>query len=99
MRPAKAAPRGRNPAAPAPNSGALLTAPPESLRMTRAPLFCSLFLLAAFLGMHGASAQGAPAPPKLRLDDTARPTSYEVELTVLPDRDTFSGTVSIALEL
>ncbi|HTD53396.1 MAG TPA: M1 family metallopeptidase, partial [Thermoanaerobaculia bacterium] len=44
--------------------------------------------------------QPAPAlPPKLRLPATARPLRYEVDLTVAPERDTFSGTIDIDLEL
>jgi cytosol alanyl aminopeptidase len=41
----------------------------------------------------------APAPPALRLPDQARPTSYDVDLTLDPARQDFSGRISIALEL
>jgi cytosol alanyl aminopeptidase len=41
----------------------------------------------------------APTAPKLRLPATARPLRYEVDLTVAPAKDTFSGTIDIDLEL
>jgi len=43
-------------------------------------------------------AQEAPAPPKLRLPaDVASPERYRAELTVVPDQDTFNGTIEIDL--
>ncbi|HEV2687540.1 MAG TPA: M1 family metallopeptidase [Bryobacteraceae bacterium] len=50
-----------------------------------------------FLG----SALAAPTldPPKLRLPDTVRPTRYAVDLTIIPDRDTFHGAVDISLNI
>src|SRR3989442_15384866 len=32
-------------------------------------------------------------PPKLRLPDTARPVRYAVELTIIPEEDTFTGAI------
>jgi len=46
-----------------------------------------------------ASAASAPVPPKLRLPATARPTAYEVDLTIIPEKETFSGAIDIDLEL
>jgi alanyl aminopeptidase len=49
---------------------------------------------------NSSAPQPAPAsPPKLRLPATARPLRYEVDLAVAPERDTFSGTIDIDLEL
>ena len=46
-------------------------------------------------------AMAAPSvdPPKLRLPDTVRPSHYAVDLTVVPDRDTFRGAVDIELDI
>jgi alanyl aminopeptidase len=38
-------------------------------------------------------------PPKLRLDGSARPLRYAVDLTIVPDRDTFHGAADIALDI
>ena len=38
-------------------------------------------------------------PPKLRLDRSAAPSSYAVDLTIVPDRDTFQATADISLEI
>ena len=38
-------------------------------------------------------------PPKLRLPDTVRPSHYAVDLTLVPDRDTFRGAVDIELDI
>ena len=49
----------------------------------------------------GAPAQTAksPAPPKLRLPaDAVAPTRYAVDLTLVPDQDTFTGAVDIQLD-
>ncbi len=41
----------------------------------------------------------APTPPKLRLpSDVATPVWYRAELTVIPDQDTFTGTIEIDLQ-
>ena len=57
-------------------------------------------LLLALLVVQGAGpALAEPAPPALRLPGEARPTRYEVDLTVDPTRTTFEGEVRIALTL
>ena len=38
-------------------------------------------------------------PPKLRLPDTVQPIRYAVDLTVIPDRDTFQGAVAITIDI
>ncbi len=38
-------------------------------------------------------------PPKLRLDGSAQPTRYAVDLTIVPDRDTFRGSVDISIDV
>ena len=40
-----------------------------------------------------------PSPPQFRLGDDARPLRYAVELVVVPEHDTFSGSVTIELKL
>jgi aminopeptidase N len=40
-----------------------------------------------------------PAPPLLRLPATARPLRYDLDLTIVPSRETFAGTVSIDLQI
>jgi alanyl aminopeptidase len=47
------------------------------------------------------SACAAPSlePPKLRLDGSAQPSSYAVDLTIVPDRDTFHGSVDISVDI
>jgi cytosol alanyl aminopeptidase len=55
------------------------------------------FLLALAFAAHAAS--DASPVPKLRLGHEARPLAYAAELRVLPDQDTFSGEVTIDLEL
>jgi alanyl aminopeptidase len=46
-------------------------------------------------------AQAAPTveAPKLRLGDGVRPSRYAVDLTIVPDRDTFRGVVDINVEI
>jgi len=39
-----------------------------------------------------------PQPPAVRLDGNIQPTGYSIELAITPDRDTFSGTVDIAIK-
>jgi cytosol alanyl aminopeptidase len=52
----------------------------------------------AMLGVARTWADDSPPPPKLRLPaDVVAPVRYRVELTVIPDQDTFSGTVEIDL--
>ncbi len=38
-------------------------------------------------------------PPKLRLDGSAAPLRYAIDLTIVPDRDTFQATADISLEV
>jgi alanyl aminopeptidase len=38
-------------------------------------------------------------PPKLRLDGSAQPSRYAVDLTIVPERDTFHGSVDISLDV
>jgi alanyl aminopeptidase len=38
-------------------------------------------------------------PPKLRLGDAARPSRYAVDLTIVPDQDTFRGVVDITIAM
>jgi alanyl aminopeptidase len=47
------------------------------------------------------AAAAAPAldPPKLRLSDNVQPVRYAVDLTVVPDRDTFRGAVDIDIDI
>ncbi|HTC88148.1 MAG TPA: M1 family aminopeptidase [Bryobacteraceae bacterium] len=46
-------------------------------------------------------ATAAPSldPPKLRLDGSVRPTRYTADLTIVPDRDTFHGSVDISIDV
>lgn len=38
-------------------------------------------------------------PPKLRLPDNVQPVRYAVDLTIIPDRDTFQGAVDITIDV
>src|ERR1035438_6484022 len=38
-------------------------------------------------------------PPKLRLGDDVRPVRYRLDLTVIPQQDTFTGTIEIDLQV
>ncbi|MCG8418401.1 MAG: M1 family metallopeptidase [Proteobacteria bacterium] len=40
-----------------------------------------------------------PRPPGLRLNDTARPLGYQIDLTLLPQKEDFRGEVEIELEV
>ena len=44
---------------------------------------------------------GTPSlePPKLRLDGSVQPLRYAVDLTIVPDRDTFHGSVDIDVDV
>src|ERR1017187_9165106 len=55
------------------------------------PKPCLAFLLLA--------ACAAAEPPKLRLGDDVRPVSYRLDLTVIPQQDTFTGTIEIDLQV
>ena len=39
------------------------------------------------------------AAPQLRLDNSARPIRYTLDLTLIPEQDDFSGKIDIALQL
>src|SRR6185437_15355312 len=41
----------------------------------------------------------AASPPKLRLDDAARPTKYAARITVTPAEPTFKGSIDIDLKI
>ena len=43
------------------------------------------------------AAATSPTPPTLRLGDSARPTRYAAELTVVPDQEQFQGSIDIEL--
>lgn len=61
-----------------------------------AALVVAFFLVE--LGVARAWADDSPPPPKLRLPaDEATPVRYRLDLTAIPDQDTFTGTVEIDL--
>jgi cytosol alanyl aminopeptidase len=57
------------------------------------------FSLATVLLAFSVFAAPSTDPPKLRLPDAARPTRYAVDLTILPDKDTFRGAVDISMDV
>ncbi|HSP95534.1 MAG TPA: M1 family metallopeptidase [Thermoanaerobaculia bacterium] len=64
----------------------------------------ALILLALLIPLPAGAAtarrgDAAETPPKLQLPRTARPIRYAIDLTLIPSRDTFSGTADIDLEL
>ena len=46
-----------------------------------------------------ASLTSAAEPPKLRLGDDVRPVRYRLDLTLIPQQDTFSGAVEIDIDI
>jgi aminopeptidase N len=40
-----------------------------------------------------------PTPPTLRLPATAKPLRYDLDLTIVPSRETFTGTVGVDLQI
>jgi hypothetical protein len=56
-------------------------------------LVCSL---ASFHATY-ALAEDTPIPPKFRLPGIASPDHYRLDLTIIPNKDTFTGTVDIDL--
>jgi alanyl aminopeptidase len=69
----------------------------------RAALFMTAFCLAAS-ACGGASERAETTPnatrtPEGKLPEGVRPTSYRLSLTIIPDRDTFSGTAVVGIEL
>ncbi|HEX4773846.1 MAG TPA: M1 family metallopeptidase [Bryobacteraceae bacterium] len=55
----------------------------------------------AFSFLFCLTATAADSPPKLRLSEVqqVKPTGYRVELTLDPDKETFSGSISIRLDI
>jgi alanyl aminopeptidase len=68
-------------------------------------LAVAVSVAAAFLSAVPGVPAAAPttdapeAPPKLRLPKTASPLSYMVDLTIVPEKQTFSGAVKIEIQL
>jgi len=56
-------------------------------------------LLVSILGALPVIAAPSLEPPKLRLDGSVRPLRYAVDLTIVPDRDTFHGSVDIDVDV
>ncbi len=52
-----------------------------------------------FLGFVSSILAYSAAPPAFRLPDTARPTHYELELTIVPRDATFRGIARIRAEV
>ncbi len=61
------------------------------------PIAVSCLVLASILAAPLAAA--TPEPPALRLSDDAKPIAMQVELTILPELETFEGRVAIELEV
>ena len=61
----------------------------------------ALALVLVASGLHIASRLAAadPAPPDLRLPNDARPVAVSLDLTLVPDRETFAGEIGIDLEI
>jgi len=57
----------------------------------------ALVLLACLAGPG--LAESSPSPPQLRLGDAVQPSRYAVDLTVVPNRDTFQGIVDIDIDI
>jgi aminopeptidase N len=55
--------------------------------------------LAALALVTVAASEPTPPPPALRLPATVRPTRYALDLRVVPAEPTFSGTITIDLEV
>jgi cytosol alanyl aminopeptidase len=55
----------------------------------------------SFLWLFCPAGAAADSPPKLRLGEVqqVKPTGYRVELTLDPDKETFSGSIHIALDI
>ena len=72
----------------------------RTLRNLAVSLALACSLVAVLVAVPAARAQTgeAPAPPKFRLPgDVVGPLRYAVDLTVVPDQDTFTGAVDIQL--
>ena len=57
-----------------------------------------LVLLAAS-ALPGALPGASLEPPKLRLGDDVRPVRYRLDLTLVPEQDTFTGRIEIDLDI
>src|SRR5438309_1721687 len=68
---------------------------PRHLR--RSPMHIRLYALLVFAGLSITAA--AAQPPKLRLDDAARPTKYAARISVNPSEPTFKGSIDIDLKI
>ncbi|HEV8038709.1 MAG TPA: M1 family metallopeptidase [Bryobacteraceae bacterium] len=58
-----------------------------------------LFVLFVTCSLAAALAAPTLEPPKLRLPDNVQPIRYAVDLTIVPDRDTFRGAVDISIDI
>lgn len=56
-------------------------------------------ILSLVVAAAGAFAAPSLQPPKLRLDLSVEPSSYSADLTIVPDRDSFRGSVDIHLDV
>lgn len=56
-------------------------------------------LIATCAVVFTSSLAAAQQPPKLRLPDTVAPTSYRVHLTLDPNKNSFSGQISIRIDI
>ena len=72
---------------------------PRTSRLASLLVAVSLFAVPADGTPARAAAPAHPAPPRLRLDDAARPVRYAVRLTVDPAAPTFGGAIDIDLTL
>jgi len=54
--------------------------------------------LILFLVPIALAAADIPRPPAVRLDGAVQPKRYSIELTIAPDRDTFSGSADIVIK-
>jgi cytosol alanyl aminopeptidase len=70
--------------------------------LKKLPVIFVLFVLCCCAGPFCQSAKAADnglQPPQFRLPATATPVRYSIDLTIVPDKDTFSGAVDIDLNL
>lgn len=58
---------------------------------------CSVFLV--LFAASAALATPSLQPPKLRLGSSVQPSSYAADLTIVPDRDSFRGTIDVSLDV
>ena len=55
--------------------------------------------LGVWLLVAAGSVTGAPSPPELKLPDSVVPSRYELQLTLDPDADEYSGTIGIEVRI